>query len=384
MKAYDYIIIGAGCAGLSLLMRIMDTDTLGKKKILLIDKAAKNSNDRTWCFWERGNGYFEDIVYRKWNHLFFKNEGFSKQLDMGDYAYKMIRGIDFYNYCFERIKSFSNIEIKYVDVTDVGFSNRKCTINSSEEVFVAQSNYVFSSVFKNNNIKSNEWFLLQHFKGWVIETGKNVFNQNEARFMDFSMPQQHEAAFVYMLPVSERKALIEYTVFSKEVLPQEEYDVRLKNYIQQQLQIKQYSVTETEFGIIPMTNHRFPFLKNGIYYIGTAGGQTKASTGYTFQFIQKQVDSISKALEKGADSVKNCDTASRFHLYDSILLRVLCQRSMKGVDIFSRLFTAVPASMIFKFLDNETTIIEEMKILNSMPFAVFTPAALKEIVRLFR
>lgn len=385
MKAYDYIIIGAGCAGLSLLMRIVDTDPLRQKKILLIDKTKKNNNDRTWCFWERGKGYFDEIVYRKWNHLFFKNEGFSKQLDMDGYAYKMIRGIDFYNYCFERIKSFSNIEIKYADVTDVTFSNQQCTIHSSEEVLVAQSKYVFSSVIKNSGIKSTEWFLLQHFKGWVIETDEAVFNQHEACFMDFSVPQQHEAAFVYMLPSSERKALIEYTVFSKEVLPQEQYDVQLENYIQQQLQIKQYNVTETEFGVIPMTNHRFPFLKNGIYYIGTAGGQTKASTGYTFQFIQKQAACIGKELEKGLCNVKDCsNTASRFHFYDSILLRVLCEHSMKGSDIFFRLFTAVPASTIFKFLDNETTIMEEMKILNSMPFGIFTPAALKEMVRLFR
>ena len=53
---------------------------------------------------------------------------------------------------------------------------------------------------------------------------------------------------------------------------------------------------EEEFGIIPMTNADFPFFKNGMYYIGTAGGQTKASTGYTFRFIQKQADAIVEQL----------------------------------------------------------------------------------------
>ncbi len=381
MKTYDYIIIGAGCAGLSLLMRIIDADETCSKKILLIDKAAKNNNDRTWCFWEKDRGYFEDIVYRKWNKLFFKNEHLTKPLDMGGYEYKMIRAIDFYNFCFERIRLLSNIEIKYADVTDVTFNNQQYSIQTKDELFTTKAKHVFSSLINEHSRTSNHWLLLQHFKGWIIETKEEVFNANEAMFMDFNIPQHHEAEFVYMLPLSERKALVEYTVFSKEILPAQEYDIQLENYITRQLHIEKHHIAETEFGIIPMTNKRFSFFENGIYNIGSAGGQTKASTGYTFQFIQKQAACISKALSTDND-IKDCgNNISRFHLYDSILLNVLCQRRMRGSDIFSRLFAAVPASRIFKFLDNETGFMDELTILKSMPVKTFGLAALREIIK---
>ena len=51
---------GAGCASLSLLMRMIRSGKFTDKKILLIDKEQKNKNDRTWCFWETQNGFFED------------------------------------------------------------------------------------------------------------------------------------------------------------------------------------------------------------------------------------------------------------------------------------------------------------------------------------
>jgi lycopene beta-cyclase len=96
-QQYDYIITGAGCAGLSLAMHLMESKKFGDKKILLIDKTAKNKNDRTWCFWEKGAGLFEPIVHKQWEHLWFYGEAFYKEMAILPYRYKMIRGLDFYN-----------------------------------------------------------------------------------------------------------------------------------------------------------------------------------------------------------------------------------------------------------------------------------------------
>ncbi|MFT3703746.1 MAG: lycopene cyclase family protein [Agriterribacter sp.] len=380
MKEYDYIIIGAGCAGLSLLMRIIDADTKGEKKILLLDKAEKNVNDRTWCFWEKDKGYFEDIIYRTWTDLQFSTQNFSKQLDTGGYSYKMIRGIDFYTYCFDRIKRYKNIEIKYTDVVSARLDENIYAIETPNETIQVKAAFVFNSI-ADNAVNKNAWLLKQHFKGWTIETDHNAFNKNKALFMDFSIEQKsYEAAFVYMLPLSEQKALIEYTIFSKEILAQEIYETALNDYISNSLKIESYRVTDTEFGVIPMTNHSFDFYRRGIYYIGTAGGQTKASTGYTFRFIQKQSDMIVEHLKKGDNQI-HTKANSRFHLYDSILLRVLCTHQLSGKEIFTRLFNAIPAYRIFKFLDNETSFAEELSILNSMPVKIFLPAAVKQMMR---
>jgi len=95
-KNYDYIIIGAGAAGLMLVDAMIKDDFYKGKSILLLDKDSKQTNDRTWCFWEKGEGQFDTIVNKKWNHIYFGGKQFSKRFNINPYTYKMVRGIDFY------------------------------------------------------------------------------------------------------------------------------------------------------------------------------------------------------------------------------------------------------------------------------------------------
>src|SRR5258705_12832708 len=114
--------------------------------------------------------------------------------------------------------------------------------------------------------------------------------------MNFRSNQQYGTTFVYTMPFSETKALIEYTLFSEKLLEPFQYEAGLKEYITETLRVDSYKITETEFGIIPMTNHKFPAHEGNIINIGSAGGQTKASSGYTFRFIQKHSAEIVERL----------------------------------------------------------------------------------------
>jgi len=108
---YDYIIAGAGCAGLSLVMRMISSGKFSEKKILLVDRHEKNINDRTWCFWEKGKGLFEPVVFKRWEQLWFHANGYSSLKQISPFEYKMIRGIDFYDHCFNIIRQQKNIEL---------------------------------------------------------------------------------------------------------------------------------------------------------------------------------------------------------------------------------------------------------------------------------
>src|SRR5204862_5152570 len=114
--------------------------------------------------------------------------------------------------------------------------------------------------------------------GWLIETNENIFSERIATFMDFRVGQARGAGFVYVLPLSKNKALVEYTLLSEDLLKTEEYDAELSNYIQIILNITNYSVTHSEFGIIPMTNYPFSKGEGRIINAGTAGGSTKSSS----------------------------------------------------------------------------------------------------------
>lgn len=364
-------------------MRLMDDHSFSQKSVLIIDKDKKENNDRTWCYWEKGSGYFESIVYKTWRELVVKNDSIAQSLIVDDYLYKMIRGVDFYEHCFRRIASCNNIEHRNEEVNEVISNKGTVIITTSSATLEYKADFVFNSIFQKPFPSNRGHYLLQHFKGWVINTATHSFNPHQALLMDFSVDQKNDpAAFMYVLPLSATKALVEYTVFSNAILSPEVYDEELKNYIEHALGLSEYSIEHSEFGVIPMTNHRFPVYKNGIVNIGTAGGQTKASTGYTFQFIQKQAAHLATTIINSGKIGTRNRRSFRFHLYDSILLSVLANKKMKGSEVFMRLFQRVPASLVFKFLDNETSFGEDLKILRAMPSQVFLPAALREIKNL--
>lgn len=378
-QSYDYVFLGAGCASLSIIMRMLENRQFADKKILLIDKAAKTQNDRTWCYWESGEGFFEGIIHKKWDTISFFSSDYSSDMTITPYQYKMIRGVDFYNYCFDKISAYPSVELVYGEVKSFSRSGNKFTLSIDGETKILDAGIVFNSIVQPDRNEKKNIQLLQHFKGWVIETDNDTFNTEVATMMDFRVPQNKGTTFAYVLPFDKRTALVEYTLFTRELLSQAEYDAGLNLYIQGYLGLKNYRVTETEFGIIPMTSRRFYFEENEIYNIGTAGGQTKASSGYTFQFIQKQAQRIVDFLSKGKELSRLPLSSRRFRFYDNVLLHILYYNKLPGDSIFSRLFKSNEPQKVLKFLDNETSLAEELKIISTLPTMPFLKAALKQL-----
>lgn len=371
---YDYIFAGMGCATLSVLMRMINSGKFTGKRILVIDREQKNQNDRTWCFWETEPGFFEDIVFRRWTMLDFHGLGFSKTLDIQPYVYKMIRGDQFYAFCLDKVSKEANIDIVYGDLQSIrGTSAGVMMILDGQPITLGPAT-VFSSIPRPANKDAIR--LLQHFKGWVIETPANVFDPARACLMDFRVTQKYGTAFVYVLPVSEKRALVEFTLLTGELLSPGDYDAELGQYISQFVTGSNYQVLEGEFGIIPMTSEKLSFYGDGIFYIGGAGGQTKASSGYTFQFIQKHSDTIVDCLINGCDLRKLPATPSRFRFYDNTLLRILHYKMLPGALVFSELFKKNKPRQVLRFLDNESSLSEELGIISSLPKWPFTKAAL--------
>lgn len=377
---YDHIIAGMGCAGLSLAVQMSAAGLTRNKRILLIDKEQKNLNDRTWSFWETAPGPFENIVFRKWDQAWFHSGSFSSLLELNPYSYKMIRGLDFFRYCLDVVKKDPAFEIRYEKVDAIG--NRDGMAYCEAGGMEYRSNILFNSIlFEKPELSKGEFYLLQHFKGWVVETEAPSFNTEQATLMDFRPSQEHGTTFVYVMPFSPNKALIEYTLFTEKLLEQEDYSKGLNDYINNTLGLKNWTISEEEFGIIPMTNHRFQRRNGSILNIGTAGGRTKASSGYTFRFIQKDTADIIKRLSISGSPFAERYGYSRFEWYDSVLLNILSHRTLEGAHIFHDLFKNNSSSVILKFLDNETSVKEELGILSSLPQFPFMKAGIAEIIK---
>lgn len=374
MKKYDFIIAGGGMAGLSLAYYLSQSP-LRHRSILILDKQTKAQNDRTWCFWERGQGTFESILFRTWDSVLFYGTTFAGPLDLGDYRYKMLRGIDFYTFTQQTLATFPNIEFKQATINRVKDTPQGGFVIADDNPYIAD--YVFDSTYALALNQPENHNLLQHFKGWIIKTQNSCFNPLQPYMMDFRVDQQGDCRFLYVLPFDERTALIEYTIFNQTLLPQAAYETALRQYIDQFFDTGTYQINETEFGVIPMSDE--PTVEKPsehIIRIGTSGGYTKPSTGYTFQRTQRYLQTLVQNLvQSGQPTRLTSPFNQQFKgMLDSVLLNVLQYHRHPADDIFTRLYERNPPSQIFKFLDEDTTLAEDLRIMNTVPLGPFTRA----------
>jgi lycopene beta-cyclase len=240
MNSYDYIIAGAGASGLTLatlLVQKLDD----QKSILIIDKDDKSTNDRTWSFWEAGNNLFEEIVYQSWPRAIVKGRSFEALYEIAPYRYKTIRGKDFYDTLVPKLQSSPQVTWIKSEITKIEPHGEVHTHNGqfkAKIVFNSTINYQALNFEGANNI-------LQHFQGWIIKTDKHHFDPDTVTYMDFTPDQEGDCRFGYILPFAENEALIEYTLFNKSLLSDEQYDQKLKDYIKS-LGIGQYEIVEVE------------------------------------------------------------------------------------------------------------------------------------------
>jgi lycopene beta-cyclase len=220
--------------------------------------------------------------------------------------------------------------------------------------------------------------------GWVIETNLPIFEKDKPTLFDFRVNQKNECRFVYVLPFSEKKALVEYTIFSDNLLEKLEYESELFNYLKVHLGLnsEQFTINETEFGIIPMSDEPMHISdENGIIKIGTAGGFVKPSTGYSFQRTQNYCKQLVKALEFNSLS-KHILQKSIWKMYlDSVLLNVMKYKRIPQSEIFTSLFRKNSPDSIFKFLSEESNLFEDMKLMNSVPKLPFIKSAIGEFYK---
>ncbi len=377
IKHFDYIFTGAGLASLMTVYKMVLSGKFSDKSILLLDKDSKKINDRTWCFWEKEESIWKSIISKKWDSALFANENFKRDLNLNPYSYNKINGLDFYNFVFDELSKHQNVSFLNEKVTDINELETHVFVGTEENRYTC--NYLFNSIYTKAFAERQTKYpvLQQHFVGWFVKTVDAVFNPDQATFMDFSVEQKGNTRFMYVLPVSKTEALVEYTLFSESLLPKEEYEKEIQIYLQK-LRINQFEIVEKEQGSIPMTS--YPFWKKNtkrVLNIGTAGGWTKASTGYTFRNSDKKSSELAIFFQQENFKMSSFHKKNRFWFYDLLLLDILYHHNELGSSIFSSLFKKGNPKLIFKFLDEETTLAEDLKVILKCPKVPFIKALFK-------
>ncbi len=362
----DIIICGAGLSGLSLTYRALKAGIWDGSTIILIDQCLAKANDKTWSFWKKERGPFDHLIQNSWSRLHvFSNDGEEIPLDAGPYTYNTIRSIDFYKYVLDFLVKQPNVQIIESSVESVTATDVSCKVETVTHSITAR--YVFNSIYERPKDLSGSQYFLQHFKGITIKSPEIAMEADSCFLMDYRTGQENGTTFFYTLPFASDELFVEYTLFSKQLLPMEDYDTAIATYVRDVLKLSTYSVIHSEFGVIPMTDFRFRRNRGRIINIGTIGGDTRGASGYTFTNVQKTISRIIDNWKPDQRSLSIVEPINAKHqLFDSILLNVLDEDVYPGHRIFRDLFKNTKASTIFRFLDGDTTIREDLKIILSL------------------
>jgi lycopene beta-cyclase len=402
-------LAGAGLSGLSLALELAKRPVFQSKKILLLDRDAKHKNDRTWCFWATDGTNLPPVVCKSWDYCRFYAPNFEKTMEIKPFRYHMVRGIDFYTWALRELDKYANVSRVQTNISRIDAKNGVVYsgVGSFSAALVFNSAFTHTPImpkpspgypqspFSNTNRPTNPKpemdygplvRLLQHFKGWMIKTKPGTFDPGVMTFMDFRIEQQGETRFVYVLPLSDTTALIEFTVFSPVLLSAETYDLELRNYLSTFLNIRDYEIEEEEFGVIPMTNLPFPSRQEGcMINIGTAGGFVKASSGYAFKrTLQKTARFVDAWEQTGSPDPSLLQSPWAFRAFDCIFLQVLQNQNALGKEVFTRLFKKLPPALVLRFLDEDSTFTENIRLVSAPPALPFLRAFIQQLPLLIR
>ena len=381
-REYDFILAGGGMAGLSFAYYLAKS-SLGSRQILIIDRGIRK--EQTFCYWNSESGDFDFLAEKSWDSLYFHSaKPSSLKLSIAPYSYRKINGTAWFSHIESELLKHSNIHYVAAEIQSISYHGLGSCVSTSEGTFYASEKIIDSfSPFPCEN--DNPKHLKQHFLGWEIECNFNNFEIDAAHLFDFRVAFGNECEFMYVLPTSPRKALFEYTFFSTNLREPDYYRDKIKSYLfaYYGLTDDDYLLKEEESGVIPMRNN--PNKPENLYQkhlkIGTTGGFVKSTTGYSFYRTQKFCKDLVAGLEKGPSTSLVIPVNPWKIWLDEVFLQVLIDQKIAGSKVFETLFYNNKPSLLLKFLQEETSWKEDLRLMWSVPTFPFVRAALKTIYR---
>ncbi len=369
MEKFDYIIVGAGCSGLSLAYEMNVKNLFNDKTCAIIDKRKEFNRDKIWSYWNIYEHSFYDCLINKWDKFCVKKNQNEIILDCENFQYQSIDSQKFYKKILDNLNSNKNIKLILNKSVDKIYENKdEAIVQCSDEIF--RTDIIFNSSLDNKTTKESELF--QHFYGCEVVFDENVNLPEYPIIMDFNCNQDSWVHFFYTLPMGKNKIFIENTWISNEKsFAFERYIAEINYYIQNNLNYKKkYKTNYSEIGSIPMFHFKNNVKYKKLINIGTAGNLTRKSTGYTFLNIQKSVKQIAINISK-KQNIKESSVSLKYNYLDNIFIKVLLEKKGSMHEVFFDLFKKNKTKDIVKFLSNTSNWFEDLKIILSMPKLIF-------------
>ncbi|MGK5740473.1 lycopene cyclase family protein [Micromonospora sp. URMC 103] len=361
----DLALVGGGGAA-TLVLTALDRHGIRGLRVAVVDPVRRRGQDRTWAFWDQPGGDLDPLLSASWRQAEVVTPAARRVLDLAPLRYAMLRSGPLYERAAEAERRLGVTRV-LAPVDRVDDDGERVLVRTAGGGPTVRAGWVLDSR-PRPPARPGRTHWLQHFRGWWLAAETPVFDPGRAVLMDFRTPQPARGvSFGYLLPVSDRYALVEYTEFSPTLLTGAGYDAALSAYRDLLgLDCARLTVREVENGVIPMTDGPFVTRPSPrVVRLGTAGGATRPSTGFTFSAMRRQAEQIASALAAGRPPVPAPAYPRRHRWMDAVALRALDRGRVGGPEFFDRLFDRNPAERVLRFLDGTTTAAEDLAVMRS-------------------
>lgn len=394
----DVAVLGAGGAGLTVLHALAHRDLTGglpgPLDVLVVDPVPDDdvaTRHRTWCFWAAGEPTVAPAVHASWRHVRVADATRDLVLDLDPFRYHLVRSADLAALVADEVARAPRLRVQRVSA--IADEVASCADHAHVRAGGrdVEASLVLDSRPARPVRRGGVWWW-QHFRGWTLPPGALPEGPVPvAGLMDFRTTQPAAGlSFGYLLPLPDGSALAEYTEFSPTLLDDAGYDTALRGYLDLLGVDHDVVPDHVETGVIPMTDGTFARRAgNRVLRIGTAGGATRGSTGYTFSAMLRDGAAVADLVAAGALARRGPlrlppSYPARHRWMDAVQLQALDAGRIDGPDFFTDLFARRPPEEVLRFLDGSTTAAEDLGIMSASPTLPMTVAAFHDGARRVR
>lgn len=375
----DLIVLGGGCAGLSLAQRLAEARA-SAPRVLVLEARGSYRDDRTWCFWRTRPHRHEGIVAHAWPRVRVATaDGRESVAQTPGAPYQMIRGADFYAAAQDAIAAAPNADLALGAA--VGAVERRSDglwrVETGEGALTARA---VVDTRPDRRPAPGGARLWQSFHGREIRVDAPIFDVSTVELMRFSRPRPDRVAFTYVLPLAPDRALVEATAFGADPLPPPALFGDLERAIAEASGGRGGATLREEHGVLPMSliGPSPPPAPEGPGYVraGLMAGGARPSSGYAFRRIQAWAESCAAAVVAGGAPIPAAPDARLLAFMDRLFVAVLAADPSRGPDLFAALFRRTPPMRLVRFMSDEPSLLDAAAMAASLPPAPFLRALL--------
>ncbi|MFM8701730.1 MAG: lycopene cyclase family protein [Hyphomicrobiales bacterium] len=375
------LILGGGCAGLSLAMRLAD-GPMPYDKLIMIEKRDVYRNDRTWCFWKLDDAHFSQLAACEWRAFRIADGQSETIVDCAATPYQMIRSGDFYEFALTAIKRSPKIELH------LGHAIKNIVKTSQDGWVIETDRGSFSgSVVIDTRPDAPEDtrpILWQSFFGQEIICEAGVFEAAVPDLMNFLPTHDDGVAFSYILPFSETEGLLETTVFGPDILTIDDLAERQNRLVSRITKGRRFDVRRSEYGALPMGAVRTQIGADSHFKVGIMAGSLRPSTGYAFQRIQRWAEACAISIRKGSGPIGHAPDPWPIRMMDDLFLKVMRGAPQLGAKLFCRIFKNVRPDKVIRFLSDHGKLDDCLAVIFALPSYPFLRILGKSVTDLIK